>query len=169
VTAVLLGIGVFAAVFLLHLAFSHAVTVTRKERVLVAFVAAGGIVYTLVFVALHVPLASTLPVLLDYIAGACAYSFLGLGYLEFWSLIERSFSARILVDCAQAADTGLSADDIARVYGGGQGIDWMFEKRKQGLIGSGMIAPLGNGYRLSGRGRFFASLLHGLRSFFRVV
>jgi hypothetical protein len=167
VLGVVLGVSAFGCAFAGHLVYSHAVSVKRKERALLAFIVAGGILYTLLF-ALIGDGSARVPRLVQYVTGAAAFGFLGLGYVEFWSLIERSFSARILIDCASAGDTGLSREDIANAYGGGLGVDWMFQKRKDGLLGSGMIIPQGDSYRLSGRGRLIAQLLRGLRVFLRL-
>ena len=141
-----------------HVAFSHLVDQARRERVLVRFMAGSAFAFVgidLAAAALHVA-SSTLSPLLDGIVGLAALGFLALGYVEFWSLIERSFSLRILIDLADA-DRALGLDDIARNYSGGRGLKWMMDKRTTDLIGSGTLRlDTRRGYRLSIRGRFVA-------------
>jgi len=115
---------------------------------------AGGLLYSVVF-----GLAGQASAVIEYVTGAAAFGFLALGYIEFWSLIERSFSARILIDCNHAGETGLTREEIARLYGGGLGLDGMFQKRLEGLTGSGMIKLGGGKPQLTRRGQFFAVLL----------
>jgi hypothetical protein len=142
VSGIIFALSVFVVGFLAHLVYSHLVVVESKEPVLIRFMVASSIVYAIAY-----PFAA--PILIRYIdrpvgawvdfaSGLSAMGFLVLGYIEFWSLIERSFSLRILVDAAEIS-TGLTREEISSSYSGGRGLDWMMKKRIDDLIGSKML------------------------------
>ena len=93
-----------------------------------------------------------------FIGGASAIGFLALGYMEFWSLIERSFSLRILIDAAAAGERGITIDELANAYGGGRGLEWMMSKRLEGLLGLNLLEACDESYRLSAGGRRAAAV-----------
>lgn len=166
-SGVLLGAFVFLVFFLGHLAFSHAVAPVNKERTLIRFMLAAGSMYLVAYpgaVGLMRCLtgpAVTLPIV-DFLSGAAALGFLVLGYIEFWSLIERSFSLRILIDAA-ASPHGLTQTEIAARYAQGRGLEWMMAKRIDDLVGSKILVIDGPARRLSPRGRLIGRLFLSLR------
>jgi hypothetical protein len=142
VSGVALAFAVFVIAFLTHLIYSHLVVTESKEPVLIRLMVAAAVVYAITY-------PVVVPVLvryverpvgawIDFISGACAIGFLVLGYIEFWSLIERSFSLRILVDATETS-AGLTREEISSSYSGGRGLDWMMKKRIDDLIGSKML------------------------------
>jgi hypothetical protein len=159
---VVLAALVFATGVASHLVFSHVRPSRTPERVLVFFMAAAAVVYTALFRAVPPLAPRAVPPAADFLTGLAALGFLALGYVEFWSLIERSFSLRIVIDTA-AASTPLAADDIAAAYGAGRGLRWMMGKRLEDLVGSGMLVVDGGRHSLSGRGRGVARLFRALR------
>ena len=163
---VILGVGAFVIAAAVHLVVSHSLRPALKERTLVACLAAGLVLYLVAFAfASYAPatlagVPRRLPLILDLFSGLCALGFLSLGYLEFWSLIERSFSLRILIDLGNAHASSMSPRQLAMSYGGGVGLEGMMEKRIQGLVGSGMVVPDGSTYRLTGKARMIGRLFH---------
>jgi hypothetical protein len=147
-----------------HLVASHLRACQKPERILVGFMVATAVVYTLLYLSGRVPPLAprAVPPAGDFLTGLAALGFLVLGYVEFWSLIERSFSLRIVIDTA-AAPAPLAAEDMAAAYGGGRGLAWMMEKRIEDLVGSGMLAIGGGRHVLSRRGRAVAVVFRGLR------
>jgi len=168
---VLLAAAVFAVFFSGHVAFSHFCDVETKEAVLVCCMAAAGVTHVLAFMITPATAFAALrfsPWTADGISGLAALGFLTLGYGEFWSLVERSFSLRILIDTA-ASESGLTADQIAKRYSAGRGLDWMMEKRIKDLVGSGMVVATGSGHRLSPRGRLVARVFRILQRAFAIA
>ena len=161
-SGVVLAALVFAIAFASHLLLSHLRTSDKPERVLVAVMAGAAVVYTALFVALPPLAPRAVPPAADFVTGLAALGFLVLGYVEFWSLIERSFSLRIVIDAA-AAPAPLTTDEIAAAYGGGRGLNWMMEKRLEDLVGSGMLGVDGGRHSLSARGRGVARVFRALR------
>lgn len=78
----------------------------------------------------------------ELLAG-CSFMLAALvAYVEFFSVVCRSFSLRILVDIR--ANGALSPDEIHRNYAGGRGLDWLLEKRINGLVSLGLIRRHGD-------------------------
>jgi len=155
---VTLAVIVFIVFFASHIAFSHLFDTERKESVLVCFMAAAAVTHLTAFLATPASAFVSLrlvPWSVDCVGGLAALGFLALGYIEFWSLVERSFSLRILIDVA-ASESGLTRDQIAKQYSEGRGLEWMMEKRVKDLLGAGLIAPTDSGHRLSPHGRLVA-------------
>src|SRR2546425_4185793 len=164
-SGVVLAVFVFTLVFVAHLAFSHVARPARKERTLVRFMLAAIAIDIVVYPVARrilIPLIepSPLPLVVDLGAGLAAMGLLVLGYVEFWSIVERSFSLRLLIDVAESSD-GLTRDEIETRYSGGRGLEWLMEKRVSDLVGSGMIQRTGARLDVTRRGRLVGA-------FFRV-
>jgi hypothetical protein len=161
-SGVLLAILVFTVVLVAHLAFSHLARPSRKERTLIGFMI-GAIVLAVVAYPMALPVLirltgpPSLPQIVDAGAGLATMGFLVLGYVEFWSIIERSFSLRLLIDLAEAPE-GLTRDEIAARYSVGRGLQWLMEKRISDLIGSGMAQHTGARLGLTSRGHLVGIL-----------
>ena len=63
----------------------------------------------------------------DYLACFCVIAFFCLGYMEFFSMLCRGFSLRIITDIY--IRQSISAEKMISEYADGKGIDWMFNKR----------------------------------------
>jgi hypothetical protein len=159
VSGIIFALSVFVVGFLAHLVYSHLVVVESKEPVLIRFMVASSIAYAIAY-----PFAT--PILIryvarpvgtwvDFVSGLSAMGFLVLGYIEFWSLIERSFSLRILVDAAESS-MGLTREEISSSYSGGRGLDWMMKKRIDDLIGSKMLVKRHRDVQLTAGARAIA-------------
>jgi len=166
-----LALVVFIAFFLGHLAISHLFDIEKKERTLVGFMTAAGVTHVLTFFAVPESTFNDLRVVsrpVDCATGLAALGFLILGYVEFWSLVERSFSLRILIDTA-ASQRGLTPDEIADRYSTGRGLEWMMTKRIEDLQGAGIVVATPTGHGLSARGRALARILRVLQWAFSIT
>ena len=164
---VVLAVLVFAFFFVAHMAVSHLSAVKNKEPVLVRFMVACGLSYLVLFalsLRWSTRLSASSPTT-DLVTGLAALGFLVLGYIEFWSLIERSFSLRILIDTA-GAPAGLTRAEIAKSYSSGRGLDWMMEKRVEDLVGAGMLMGQTPDPRLTRRGGIVARAFQALQRIF---
>ncbi|PYN96858.1 MAG: hypothetical protein DMD91_19905 [Candidatus Rokuibacteriota bacterium] len=158
-SGIVFALSVFIVGFLAHLVYSHLVVVESKEPVLIRFMVAASVAYAVAY-----PFAA--PILVRYIespvgawvdfaSGLSAMGFFVLGYIEFWSLIERSFSLRILVDAAEVSG-GLTREEISSSYSVGRGLDWMMKKRIDDLVGSRMLVKEHGDVRLTAGARVIA-------------
>jgi hypothetical protein len=90
------------------------------------------------------------------------------GILQLYNLAERGLSLRILVDILESPTGILTADEILRAYGGGQGMIWMYKKRIQGLVEHGLLAEEGTLLRDTPTGQRIARVFAALRCFLRL-
>ena len=67
----------------------------------------------------------------DYLASLSLIVFISLGYVEFFSMICRGFSLRIMTDIH--INKSMTAEKLITNYAGGKGLNWMFEKRLQSI------------------------------------
>ena len=58
--------------------------------------------------------------------------FIYIGYFQFYGLIKRGFSIRLLIELYLSED-GLTQAQLASNYSGDQGLDWLLKKRLSGL------------------------------------
>ncbi len=91
------------------------------------------------------------------------------GVLQLYNIADRGFSLRILIDIVENGRGGASAADVRRGYGAGRGIEWMLDKRLQGMLENGFIVQQPDGrYLLTGRGQRTARTYRGLKTFLRL-
>ena len=92
----------------------------------------------------------------------------GGGVLQLYNLADRGLSLRILADLAESSAAALTLDELVAQYGGGRGLVSMYDKRLDGLIEHRLVVVEGGHVGLTGRGRFCAGPLSGLRRFLRL-
>jgi hypothetical protein len=103
----------------------------------------------------------------DLVFGLVLYTavFLG-GVLQLYNLADRGFSLRILIDLDELGPMSVAA--VAKAYGAGQGIAWMYGKRLDGLLRQGLVHLDEDVVRLSGSGGRTARVFDGLQRFLRL-
>jgi hypothetical protein len=94
--------------------------------------------------------------------------FLG-GVLQIYNLADRGLSLRMLIDILQSPSGKANAAEVATIYGSGQGVDWMYEKRLQGLSASGLISDDGTTLELTRKGARVADLFVALHRYCRLT
>jgi hypothetical protein len=62
------------------------------------------------------------------------------GTLQIYNLADRGFSLRILIDMVEGRQESYNVEEVARLYGGGRGIQWMYQKRLDDMVSQGLIA-----------------------------
>jgi hypothetical protein len=90
------------------------------------------------------------------------------GWLQVYNLAERGFSLRILIDIDESPGGALSADEEETRYGSGRGMRWMFDKRLEGLVSSGLVIQRAGRLVTTDKGARVARLFGGLRAFLRI-
>ena len=103
----------------------------------------------------------------DLVFGLVLYTavFFG-GVLQLYNLADRGFSLRILIDLDELGP--MSAPAVAKAYGAGQGITWMFRKRLDGLLRPGLVHSHEGLIQLSDTGAFVARVFDRFRRFLRL-
>jgi len=91
----------------------------------------------------------------------CVSFFLYIGiilcYLEIWGLLSRGYTLGLLLTFYKA-NTPLSASELAGLYRGGEGLEWLITHRFAGLASAKMIERQGDKITLTTRGTIVAFL-----------
>lgn len=90
------------------------------------------------------------------------------GILQLYNLADRGFSLRIAIDLLEHDLAGMSADDVVRGYSSGQGLRWMYQKRIDGMVSSGLIAIADGVVSLEPKGFMLAGLFSTLRRILKI-
>jgi hypothetical protein len=91
------------------------------------------------------------------------------GLLQLYQLTERGFSLRILIDVHDTPGEAMTLDDVIKRYSCGRGMDWMYQKRLDGLLQQRLIEPTGNDHlQNTSRGHRVARAVSAARTFVRL-
>jgi hypothetical protein len=89
----------------------------------------------------------------------------GGGVLQLYNLADRGFSLRILIDILESPVQELTLEEIFRDYGGGKGIDWMYQKRIDGMLDNQMIKMENDNINITHKGLRIAKYFSLMREF----
>jgi hypothetical protein len=89
------------------------------------------------------------------------------GLLQLYNLAERGFSLRILIDAVALQSDMTSVEQVCRGYSAGKGIEWMYDKRIDGMLSAGLVRLEGQRLELTDRGMRAAAVFGALREFTR--
>lgn len=89
------------------------------------------------------------------------------GILQLYNLADRGFSLRILVDILESRHGTMDVDGIMAGYSAGRGIVWMYDKRVQGMVSTGLVCIEGDRLILTDKGRRAADVFRRLRDLAR--
>lgn len=92
-------------------------------------------------------------------------AFFGGGVLQLYNLADRGFSLRILIDIIESPGQELTLDEILGNYGGGKGIDWMYQKRIEGMLDNQLIATKNDEIQITDKGLQIAKYFSRMRKF----
>jgi hypothetical protein len=102
--------------------------------------------------------------LLDLVNGVMVYDFLFVGYSMFYFLIDRGFSARILIEVEPARNGGLTQEGVEAVYRPEQ----IVGRRLGELLHMGSVVKDGERLRITRRGLRQARVFSSMKTFFRL-
>jgi hypothetical protein len=89
------------------------------------------------------------------------------GLLQLYNLADRGFSLRILIDALEIQSGHTSVDDVMSGYSAGKGIVWMYDKRIDGMMLTGLVTLETDEMKLTPKGWRVAHLFGWLREFTR--
>lgn len=109
-----------------------------KSVALAAAVAAALLLYVLLLSTLAPTEVGDVEIFTDLMSAAFVFGVFVIGYVEFYSLINRGYTLSILTELASrhAAPT---VDELVTGYSGDRGLEWMLRKRLHGLVSLGLV------------------------------
>ncbi len=84
----------------------------------------------------------------DEINSILILCFFFIGYIEFYSIIRRGYSLRIMCELYYSGHP-MSLKELMDEYSDGKGIDWLLKKRLDGMVNIGLITIEDNEIRLT--------------------
>jgi hypothetical protein len=105
----------------------------------------------------------------DLLFAAFLYTagFMG-GVIQIYNLADRGLSLRIIIDIFIQPSGKVSARDVMKLYGGGHGIEWMYDKRLHGMLAAGLIQFHNDVVQLTTRGQRAAKLFAAVQNYARI-
>lgn len=92
-------------------------------------------------------------------------AFFGGGTLQLYNLADRGFSLRILIDIIESPTHELTLEEILKNYGGGKGIDWMYQKRMEGMLENQLVIMQAGDVQITDKGLKIAGYFSWMRKF----
>lgn len=80
------------------------------------------------------------------------------GILQLYNLADRGFSLRFLIDILESPGSAMTTDGLMTGYSAGKGIVWMYRKRLDGLLDSGLVEREGENIALTRKGERTAAV-----------
>ena len=167
---ILLACGAFGAFVPLHLAIFHLRAPHRRFGSMVRLHASLALGLIVAY-AVTPPDVWVIPAgwagagwLIDLANGLLVQSLLFVGYSMFYFLVDRGFSARILIEIERAPGQALTPEEVAAIYS----LDRVVARRLDEMVDIGSVIKEGDRYRMTARGRREAQRFAFLKSFFRL-
>jgi Zn-dependent protease with chaperone function len=101
---------------------------------------------------------------LVFLSGLFLYIFLFLGYCQFYFIVDRSISVRVMIEIEKSATKSHDFDEIKKVYS----FDRVLSRRLEHMVHSGYLSREADHYMNTRKGRFVAYLFRFLKDFLRI-
>lgn len=173
--ALLLALGCSLLYALLITLIFRTITVRERAAVMFRFFLATVPVYLALYALTPADLGILSPTLVEpryvpaglfglFVHGALFFG----GWLQLYNLADRGFSLRILIDIDESPERTSTRAEVQARYGAGRGMDWMLDKRVQGIVETGMATLAGGRLRLTPKGARAARIFGALRAFLQL-
>lgn len=100
----------------------------------------------------------------NFLLGIAVYILLFFGYCQFYFIIDRSVSVRIMIEIEKAKDKQLTLEAIKRIYSP----DYIFLRRLQQMVDSRYLVKDSEGYKNSRKGIMTAKLFEFLKKYLQI-
>lgn len=105
-----------------------------------------------------------LTAVINFSSGLMLYVFLFLGYCQFYFIVDRSISVRVMIEIERSSGKKLSFEEIKGVYS----FDGILKRRLEHMVENKYIAEDSGRYSNTGKGRFEARLFSFVKDFLRL-
>ena len=135
---------------IIHISLIHSL---KKQNIQVKLMFISFLVYVFLdFIIIYFEYIDSSNITIHLISALSSSIFMCLFYMEFFSMIARGFSMRIITDIY--LHTRLNLEQLMQEYANGKGIEWMFDKRIQGIKDLGLINEECSQIKLSSKSSF---------------
>ena len=143
---------------IIHIALIH---ILRKQNIQVKLMFISFLTYVLLdFIIIYFVYIDSSNITIHLISALSSSIFMSLFYMEFFSMIARGFSMRIITDIY--LHTRLNLEQLMQEYANGKGIEWMIDKRVQGIKDLGLINEESSQIKLSSKSSFIIAYISNI-------
>lgn len=172
------GFFCFIAFLLLHIIIFRTRKINFRFRMLVWIFLSLFPLYTVLYIAISPDLLCVLfsnnklnfvsqmgsPTIFDFLLGIFIYLFLFFGYCQFFFIIDRSISVRIMIELEKSADKKLNFEQIKNIYSQ----DYIFLRRIEQILKNKCITQKSGYYKNLRKGFIIARLFKFLKEYLRL-
>jgi hypothetical protein len=90
------------------------------------------------------------------------------GVLQIYNLADRGLSLRMLIDISVSRAGAMTAAEMTTAYADGKGLDWMYDKRLDGMVATGLARWVGDSIQITPKGAGLARLFSRLKTYAEV-
>jgi hypothetical protein len=87
------------------------------------------------------------------------------GVLQIYNLADRGLSLRMLIDISLSHAGKMTPLEMTRAYAAGKGLDWMYDKRLDGMVATGLARRVGDSIQITPKGAGLARLFSHLKTY----
>ena len=143
---------------IIHIALIH---ILRKQNIQVKLMFISFLIYVFLdFIIIYFEYIDSSNITIHLISALSSSIFMCLFYMEFFSMIARGFSMRIITDIY--FNSRLNPEQLIQEYANGKGIKWMYDKRIQGIKDLGLINEECGQINLSSKSSFIIAYISNI-------
>lgn len=175
------GLFCFIIFLILHVVIFRRYELNERFKTLVYIFLSLFPVYTLVYLLIPYDLVAVMPAepvkpllplwlilslssVVNFLGGLMLYIFLFLGYCQFYFIVDRSISVRVMIELEKSPNKKLSFKEIEKIYD----FDEILSRRLQHMIDAKYIVENSGSYTNTSKGRFEAKIFNFLKEFLRL-
>jgi hypothetical protein len=87
------------------------------------------------------------------------------GVLQIYNLADRGLSLRMLIDISLSKEGKMTPLEMTRAYAAGKGLVWMYDKRLDGIVATGLARRVGDSIQITPKGAVFAQLFSRVKAY----
>ena len=159
ITGIFIALSSAAIFLLLHIAIFHYLRPKRHFRSIVLTYLGVIPVYAVLFFVFSDSFAAHY-----FLNGLVLFLFLFLGYCQFYFIVDRSVSVRIMIEIERSQGKSLTEEQIMGVYS----LEGMMARRLQHMEDGGYVIRQSESYINTTKGRLEARLFHTLKELLRL-
>ncbi len=155
----------FILFLLIHAVIFHNWKVKKRFQAIIIIFYSLFLVYTLIYFLTPSFLTyADSSVIAGFVNGVVIYVFLFFGYCQFYFIIDRSISVRVMIELENSPEKQLTAEEIKKVYS----LDSLLTRRLGQMVGTNYIVESSGFYKNTRKGRYEARFFKFLKDFMQL-
>ena len=162
---ILIALFCFILFLLIHALIFHNLKIKKRFHTIAMTFYSLFPVYALIFFLIPVfPTGSVSSTIISFLNGIVIYVFLFFGYCQFYFIIDRSISVRVMIELENSPEKQLTVEQIKEAYS----LDYLLLRRLGHMVGTNYITENAGYYKNTRKGRYEARLFKFLKEFLQL-